>query len=83
MSFRYRELVLAELSRHGLNPDEQTPPEFAREFVNDLYLYEIRNLRKRMRAGLIQKSDYARLVEELRKRYPILSLPIALWTEPD
>ena len=34
-----------------------------------------------MRAGLIEKRDYARHVEELRKRYPILSLPIALWTE--
>jgi hypothetical protein len=81
--FRYREQVLSELLRHGLKPDGQTPPEFAREFVNDLYLYEIRSLRKRMRAGLIQKSDYAKLVEELRNRYPILSLPIALWTEPD
>ena len=83
MSFRYRELVLLELSRHGLNPDQETEPEFAREFVNDLYLYEIRNLRKRMRAGQIEKRDYAKLVEELRKRYPILSLPVSLWTEPD
>jgi hypothetical protein len=83
MSFIYRELVLAELSRHGINPNGQTPPEFVKEFVNDLYLYEIRNLRERMRAGLIEKSDYARSVEELRKRYPILSLPIALWTETD
>ncbi|HKP84446.1 MAG TPA: hypothetical protein VJZ26_00020 [Blastocatellia bacterium] len=83
MAFRYRELVLSELSRHGLKPGGQTPPEFAREFVNDLYLYEIRALRKRMRAGLIPKGDYAKLVEELRKRYPILSLPIAVWTEPD
>lgn len=75
--------MLSELSRHGLKPGGQTPPEFAREFVNDLYLYEIRALRKRMRAGLIPKGDYAKLVEELRKRYPILSLPIAVWTEPD
>ncbi len=75
--------MLAELSRHGLKPDEHTAPEFAKEFVNDLYLYEIRSLRKRMRAGLIEKSDYARSVRELRERYPILSLPTALWTEPD
>jgi hypothetical protein len=76
-------MVLAELSRHGIMPGNQTPPELVREFVNDLYVYEIRNLRKRMRAGLIEKSDYSRLVEELRKRYPILSLPVRLWTEPD
>jgi hypothetical protein len=81
MPFIYKELVLAELSRHGINPNERTPPEFVKEFVNDLYLYEIRTLRKRMRAGLIEKSDYARRVDELRKRYPILSLPVALWTE--
>ena len=81
MSYKYREMVLAELARHGINPDDQTPPELAKEFVNDLYLYEIRSLRKRMRAGLIEKRDYARHVEELRKRYPILSLPVALWTE--
>ena len=81
MSYKYREMVLAELARHGINPDDQTPPELAKEYVNDLYLYEIRNLRKRMRAGLIEKHDYARHVEELRKRYPILSLPLALWTD--
>lgn len=81
MSYKYREMVLVELARHGINPNDETPPEFAKEFVNDLYLYEIRNLRKRMRAGLIEKPDYARHVEELRKRYPILSLPLALWTE--
>lgn len=81
MSYKYREMVLAELARHGINPDDQTPPELAKEYVNDLYLYEVRSLRTRMRAGLIEKRDYARHVEELRKRYPILSLPVALWTE--
>lgn len=81
MSYKYREIVLAELARHGINPNDQTSPELAREFINDLYLYEIRSLRKRMRAGLIEKRDYASQVEELRKRYPILSLPVALWTE--
>ena len=81
MSHKYREMVLAELARHGINPNDQTPPELAKEYVNDLYLYEIRSLRKRMRAGLIEKRDYAHHVEELRKRYPILSLPVALWTE--
>lgn len=81
MAYKYRELVLGELARHGIKPDAETPPELAREFVNDLYLYEIRSLRKRMRARLIEKRDYARHLEELRKRYPILSLPVKLWTE--
>jgi hypothetical protein len=81
MPYKYRDMVLVELARHGINPNEETPPEFAREFVNDLYLYEIRALRKRMRAGEIEKRDYAGRVEGLRKSYPILSLPVALWTE--
>jgi hypothetical protein len=81
MAFKYKESVLAELARHGAAPSEDTPPELVREFINDLYVYEIRQLRKRFRAGLIPKDDYPRQVAELRKRYPILSLPIRFWAE--
>lgn len=81
MSFRYKESVLSELARHGAAPREDTSPALIRDFVNDLYVYEIRLLRKRMRAGLIPKQEYANHVIELRKRYPILSLPIEHWTE--
>src|SRR5215471_5812327 len=81
MSFKYRQTVLDELLRHGIVPDAETPPEFAHEFVNDLYLIEIRSLRDKMRAGLIAKDDYANLVSELRNRYPVLSLPMRFWTE--
>ena len=81
MAFKYKESVLAEVARHGAAPREDTPPEMVREFINDLYVYEIRQLRKRYRAGLIPKDDYARQVVELRKRYPILSLPVRFWTE--
>jgi hypothetical protein len=83
MGFKYRESVLAELARHGICPREETPPELVREFVNDLYVYEIRALRKKLRAGLIPKDQYAAQVVELRKRYPILSLPVRFWTESD
>ena len=71
------------LMNHGIQPDENTPPEFMREFINDLYLYEIRALRKRLLDGLIPKSDYANQVLELRNRYPVLGLPLQLWTEDD
>ncbi|MCI0489405.1 MAG: hypothetical protein L0229_22660 [Blastocatellia bacterium] len=81
MGFKYRETVLAALVRHGVMPDQKTPPELVHEFINDLYRYEIRKLRDRMRAGLIAKEDYASRVSELRKRYPILSLPVEYWTE--
>jgi hypothetical protein len=69
--------------RHGLCPAEDTPPELLREYVNDLYLIEIRKLRARMRAADIPKELYASQVAELRDRYPILSLPIHLWIEND
>ena len=80
MEFNYRTDVLEELSRHGVAPTRVTPPDLVREFVNDLYLYEIRALRSRFRAGEIPKSEYAGQVEALRKRYPVLSLPLRYWT---
>lgn len=83
MEFKYREAVLAALVRHGIMPDRETPPDLVHEFINDLYRYEIRKLRDRMRAGAIAKADYATHVSELRKRYPVLSLPVEYWTEPE
>lgn len=81
MGFNYRETVLEELARHGVIPGDDTPLKLIHDFINDLYLFEIRALRGRMRAGLIPKSDYANRVDELRKRYPILSLPVGYWIE--
>ena len=83
MGFRYRETVLNELARHGITPREDTPPELAHQFVTDLHLYEIRRLKKQMLAGKIRKVDYAKIVEALRKRYPVLSLPLRFWIEND
>jgi hypothetical protein len=81
MKFTYRETVLRELARHGIVPRDDTPPEFVHQFVRDLHLFEIRRLRKQMLAGKIRKADYATTVEALRRRYPILSLPLRLWIE--
>jgi len=72
---------LEELARHGVIPLGDTPPETAHQFVNDLYIFEIRSLKKQLLAGEIPKSDYSNRVEMLRNRYPILSLPIHFWTE--
>ncbi len=74
--------MLGELARHGIAPDANTPPDLVREFINDLYVFEIRRLRERFKAGLIPKSDYPQRVIQLRKRYPLLSLPLRHWTEP-
>lgn len=83
MSFKYKESVITQLLHHGIKPDENTPPEIVHDFVNDLYRYEIRTLKKRMIEGLIAKSDYANRVLELRNRYPVLGLHLRFWTEDD
>jgi len=81
MTRTYRQRILEELARHGLKPLPVTPPGQLRDAVRDLYKYEIRRLRESRLAGRIQKRDYADHVVELRKKYPILSLPTELWTE--
>ena len=44
---RYRTDVLEHLLVHGVRPTEHTRPELVRDFVRDLYKYEIRALRER------------------------------------
>jgi hypothetical protein len=81
MGFKYRESVLAEMAGHGIVPRDDTPPEMIREFINDLYVYEIRALKAKLLAGQFPRNEYAGRVEQLRLRYPILSLPLVHWTE--
>lgn len=78
----YRPDVLEELARHGLTPAPDTPPERLRDQVSDLYRYEIRGLRDRCRAGEFSTRELPARVIELRKRYVLLSIPTARWTEP-
>lgn len=80
VSYTYHPRVLEALSGHGLRPLPGTPPQQLRDAVLALYKYEIKVLRDRLRAGKIAKRDYAALVVELRKRYPLLSVPVELWT---
>jgi hypothetical protein len=79
--YTYRQQILDELAGHGLIPRPDTPPQSLRDAVRDLYKYEIRRLRDRLIAGEIRKRDYAGHVVALRKRYRVLSIPMALWTD--
>jgi hypothetical protein len=72
--FHYRADVLECLLRHGVRPTARTPPEFVRDFVRDLYKYEIRLLRERYIHRDFSKAEYAGRVEALRRRYPVLAL---------
>ena len=72
--FHYRLDVLELLLRHGVRPTDRTPPGLVRDFVRDLYKYEIRCLRERYRRRDFPKTEYASRVDALRRRYPVLAL---------
>jgi hypothetical protein len=80
LPYSYHQQILEELARHGLAPLPSTPPGRLRDAVRDLYKYEIKRLRRDLLAGGIPKHDYANQVIELRKKYPLLSIPTGLWT---
>jgi hypothetical protein len=79
--FRYRPDVLARLLGHGVRPTPHTPPELVRDFVRDVYKYEIRALRVRMLGGDFPREEYAQRVSDLRDRYPVLTLLPRQFTE--
>jgi hypothetical protein len=63
----------------GLAPTADTPPALVRDAVNDLYRFELRRLRDRLRAGAIVRADYPDKVIALRRRYWVLTLPLPAW----
>ena len=78
--YRYKEDILEQLAAHGVRPTPETPPEKVHEFVNDLYRYELRRLRDRLRRREVAKLDYYDLVVQIRRRYPALALKPWQWT---
>ena len=79
----YREDVAAALLALGVQPRATSSPPRVREFVNDLYTWELRRLRRALARGDFPKREYAGRVETLRRsRYWILSIPIEEWTLP-
>lgn len=81
--FRYREDVLVLLLVHGVRPTERTSPQLVRDFVRDLYKYEIRRLRDRYVSGEFPKIEYANRVDALRRAYPVLALVPREFVEPE
>ena len=74
MTHHYRPHVLAALARHGVMPRPHTRPELVREYVRELYKYEIKRLRARLLNGEFPKVEYAGRVDALRRQYPVLAL---------
>ena len=75
--FSYHPPVLAELARHGVMPRPHTRPELVREYVRELYKFEIRRLRARLLRGEFPRAEYAGRVDALRRQYPVLALQSA------
>ena len=81
--FKYRPEVLMLLERHGVRPTPATRPELVRDFVRELYKFEIRRLRGRMLRKEFPRSDYAARVDALRRQYPVLALQAREFVEID
>lgn len=79
MKYRYRPQVLDELATHGVRPTPHTRPELVHEYVNDLYRFELRRLRRRHKRGEIPRPAYSAHVVELRKKYILVSVPVRFW----
>jgi hypothetical protein len=75
----YREDILQGLLAHGVRPTSQSSPELVRNYVRDLYKYEIRRLRERYMRGEFPKKEYSDRVDALRRSYPVLAFPARLW----
>jgi hypothetical protein len=80
--YRYREDVLDELRDRGIAPDGATDPAFVREYLSDLYRYEIRQLKGRLLRREFPRSEYAGRVRALRRKYVLLSVPVGSWVTP-
>jgi hypothetical protein len=80
VAYAYTIEVLEELAAHGLVPGADTPPQRLRDALRDLYKYEIKVLKRRLLAGEFPRQEYAGRVIDLRRKYPLLSIPTPLWT---
>lgn len=81
MTYTYRTDILQALLVHGVKPARHTRPELVRDYVRDLYKYEIRRLRERYMRGEFPKKEYSERVDALRRTYPVLAFPARLWVE--
>jgi hypothetical protein len=81
MTFVYRPDVLAALLVHGVKPTSHTRPELVRDYVRDLYKFEIRRLRARYLRREFAKAEYSERVDRLRRQYPVLALLPAEFVE--
>jgi hypothetical protein len=80
MTYYYQPEILEQLLVHGVRPAPATRPAFVQSWLNDLYRYELRRLKSRLIAKEFAQADYATHVVALRQRYPLVAIPVHLWT---
>ncbi len=77
-----RASVVEALAGHGITASPEDAPAPLRARLNEVYLDDVRALKARQRSGEIPLSEYVGHVEALRRRYPLLSLPLPHWEQP-
>ena len=82
MEFQYRPEVLAQLATHGIRPLPRTRPALVFRYLGELYRYELRRLRRLRARGGIAAAEYGARVVDLRRQYPLVSVPAKHWTVP-
>jgi hypothetical protein len=82
MEFHYQPAILAQLLAHGIRPLPHTRPALVFRYLGDLYRYELRRLKRRRSEGSVPAGDYAARVIDLRRQYPLVSVPASRWTVP-
>ena len=80
-SYIYYADVMQAVEQYGIRPTSRTPPALAREFVRDLYCYQLRILRDQMLRREFPKQEYAGRVIALRDNYKVLSLRAHQWAD--
>jgi hypothetical protein len=80
--YSYRPEIEVALPRYGIRLQPHTRPELVREFVADLYRFELRALRDRLLRREFPKSEYAARVTALRDKYGVLAWRAREWALP-
>jgi hypothetical protein len=81
MSYVWDSEMLDALAALGVRPGPSTPPAFVKDYVTELYQYELRRHRDRLMRGDVPKASYATLVAAIRPRYWMLSIPASGWAQ--
>ena len=82
----FRPAVLDALRRFGIVPREDTDPQRLRGLLNDLYVFQIRDLKLQHEEmekilGPQPISEYRHRLLRLKTRYSLLTVPLDHWRE--